>query len=287
MKPVCSVEQYYSLIAERKESLGRLKTNCTLTPEAIARYIDIQRFLYEESEGGIFFFSDEETYYQTYYYLRDDIAFSFSGKEKPVLLQNIYKEGKENKFLSFLQYQLLQNHFILKDTLRHAILPDSDELLCRLEKAIKGITQVFQKKGFVYQNVMYNQLEELKEFISGIEQIPYYQIPFYTDEEYMEEADAGRLSCIVDENQKIVAARHLIVSGKKAYGWVGIEEEYKTIYGFAPYILYKQLLYLKENDITMCSWVKTTNIPSIQYHNRIGSEWTGQLEDEWILDRVL
>ena len=284
MENVYSVEQYYALISKNKERLGRLKTNCTLTPTLIERYISMDRFLYEEVESGIFFFSDEDFFYQAYYYLRDNISFCFEKKNKPVLLQNIYKEEKDNLFLSFFNAELERNNFILKDTLRHAVLKNSDKLFLSLEKSVKSIARIFDKKGFVFQNVTYNQISELKTFMSHIEEIPFYQYPYFTDSEYMEESNAGRLSCIVDADNKIVAARHLIVVGKKAYGWVGIADEYKTLYGFAPFILYKQLIYLRENNISMCSWVKTTNIPSIQYHNRIGSTWTGQLEDEWLLD---
>ena len=284
MKNVCSVEQYYTLISKNKERLGRLKTNCVLTPVLIERYISMDRFLYEEVETGIFFFSDEDEYYQVYYYLQDGASFYFEKKNKPILLQNIYKEGKVNPFFSFLNTELERNNFILKDTLRHAVLENSDMLFLALEKSMKSITRIFGKKGFVFQNVTYDQISGLKAFMSRIEEIPFYQYPYFTDSEYMEESNAGRLSCIVDADNKIVAARHLIVVGKKAYGWGGIADEYKTLYGFAPFILYKQLIYLRENNISMCSWVKTTNIPSIQYHNRIGSTWTGQLEDEWLLD---
>lgn len=284
MELVCNIKQYYNLIAERKAELGRIKTNCVLSSEAIERYISLNRFLYEKGESGIFFFSDEENYYQLYYYLQEGRTFSFEKKNKPVLVQNIFREGKEDKFLSFLNVQLKNNGFEYKDTLSHAVLRETNILFETLEKSVKRIERIFLKEGFVFKNVAIEQLSELKEFMLHIEEIPFYQYPYYTDEEYIEEANEGRLSCIVDKEGKIIAARHLIVAGKKAYGWVGIKKEYKALYGFAPYILYQQLIYLRKNNIVMCSWVKTTNTPSIQYHNRIGSAWSGQLEDEWLLE---
>lgn len=284
MKAVYSLQHYYTLIAEEKNQLGILKTNCALLPESIERYIFLGRFFYEEAQSGLLFFSDEESYYQTYYYLKEGETFCLSKKDKPVLIQNIYREGKENRFLTFLGRELSESGFVLQDTLRHAVLKDSDMLFQSLEKSVQGIERLFTKKGFVFQKVVREQLDELKFFMGTIEQIPFWQYPYYTDEEYVREADAGRLSCILNEDNRIVAARHLIISGKKAYGWVGIDEAYKAFYGFAPYILYKQLVYLRNHNITMCSWVMDTNMPSIQYHNRIGSTWTGQMEDEWLLD---
>lgn len=285
MDRVQSVEHYYALIAENKNRLGMLKTNCTLTRTAIQRFLSLGRFFYRETEAGIFFFSDEEAYYQAYYYLQEGVAFSFVREKKPVLLQDIHREGVSSPFLAFLNRELVKNGFVLQDTLRHAVLDQTDGLLHSLEKSVKSVERIFKKKGFVYQKVERGQLQELKSFMQHIDQIPYYQYPYYTDQEYMEESEAGRLSCIVDDSGRMLAARHLITAGRKVYGWVGIEEEYKALYGFTPLFLYTQMLYLRENNMLMCSWVKTTNQPSIQYHNRIGAVWTGQVEDEWLLER--
>lgn len=285
MEKVLSVEHYYALIAENKKRLGILKTNCTLARASIQRLVLLERFYYQEIETGIFFFSDEEAYYQAYYYLQDGVSFTLERKEKPVLLQNIHREESNSPFLVFLQQELVKNGFVLQDTLRHAVLEETDALMHSLEKAAKSAERIFRKKGFVYQRVEEKQLEELKSFMQGIDQIPYYQFPYYTDREYIEESEAGRLSCIVDDAGRILAARHLITAGRKVYGWVGIEEEYKALYGFTPFFLYTQMLYLREHNMLMCSWVKTTNQPSIQYHNRVGAVWTGQVEDEWLLEK--
>lgn len=284
MERVQSVEHYYALIAENKKKLGMLKTNCTLTRTAMQRLLSMERFFYREVETGIFFFSDEETYYQAYYYLQDGVPFSFVKEKKPVLLQDIHREDSNSPFLAFLNRELVKNGFVLQDTLKHGVLEETDALMNSLEKSVRGVERIFKKKGFVYQKVERQQLEELKAFMQHIDQIPYYQYPYYTDQEYMEEAEAGRLSCIVDAEGRMLAARHLITAGRKVYGWVGIAEEYKTLYGFTPLFLYTQMLYLRENHMLMCSWVKTTNQPSIQYHNRIGVVWTGQVEDEWLLE---
>lgn len=284
MERVQSVEHYYALITENKKRLGMLKTNCTLTRQAIQRLLSMERFFFREVETGIFFFSDEEAYYQAYYYLQDGVPFVFVRENKPVLLQNIHREEQHSQFLTFLNCELIKNGFVLQDTLRHAILEETDELMHNLEKAVRSIERIFKKEGFVYQKVEREQLKELKSFMQHIDQIPYYQFPYYTDQEYIEESEEGRLACIVDAEGRILAARHLIVVGRRAYGWVGIVDEFKALYGFTPLFLYTQLRYLQEHNVVMCSWVKTTNQPSIQYHNRIGAVWTGQVEDEWLLE---
>ena len=101
---------------------------------------------------------------------------------------------------------------------------------------------------------------------------------------YAEEAEAERLCCIMDPEGKIIGARHLIVSGKKAYGWVGIEEQYQVRYGAALIFLGHALEYIVKNDVQMCSWVMTTNVPSIEYHERLNTKWTGYYCDEWVLE---
>ena len=42
MQKVESLEEYYALINEAKQRCGSLKTNCTLFPDAMQRYIDQQ-----------------------------------------------------------------------------------------------------------------------------------------------------------------------------------------------------------------------------------------------------
>lgn len=283
MRTVDSLERYYEIINSAKKRLGRLVTNNCLFPEAIERYIELGRFFYEEMDAGLILYSDEENFYQAYYYLKPDMEVSFEKKDKQILLQHIYIEGRKKEDVERIEAQMIASGFQKVDTLRHAVLEDAGLLLHKIENTIPRIKRVFRKAGLTYSEVKKEQLERVAAFQKTIQEIPDYQMPYFTEEEYLQEAKEGKFCCITDESGNIIAARHLIVNGKKTYGWVGVQEQYKNLYGIAIFFLFHALQYIYKNDLKMCSWVDVQNIPSIQYHEHIGSKWTGHIEDEWIL----
>lgn len=289
MRVVESPDDYYGIINRCKSKLGRLATNNYMFPKATGRYIRLGRLYCEEMEKGLVFYLDEERCYHAYYYIAesaDAADFDIGCKDKPVLVQHIYSENAKSGLYQRAEQSLQRSGFERKAVSRHAVLQQPDRILGVVERSVKGIQRLFDQNGFVYQNVGEEQLEDVLAFSTQIREIPYYQIPYFTADELMEESRAGRFCCVTDSLGRIAAARHLIVDGKKAYGWVGVREEYKKRYGMAVMFLYHALQYIQRHDIRMCSWVVRENTDSIQYHERIGSEWTGHLKDEWVLDRT-
>lgn len=284
MKLVESLEEYYQIVRIAKEKCGYLATNNCLFPNSIERYIQLRRFYAENNDAGIMFYSDEEEYYQAYYYESANYDFKILPKEKPILLQNIYMQGKKKQEIIDIEKKLQKMGFVLKDRMRHAVFEGWDKW-DDFRRAAKVSQRIMIKNGFQYMPVSREQLSEVLEFAKTIKEIPYYQIPYYTKNEYGKEAEEKRFCCITDSDGKIVAVRHLIVNGKKAYGWVGVEERYKKTYGMALLFLCEALDYVHEKNIKMCSWVDEKNTVSVQYHEHIGSVWTGHLEEEWLLDK--
>lgn len=289
MRAVERLEDYYGIINSRKAELGRLGTNNYMFPRATERYIRLRRMYYDEIEQGLVFYLDEEQYYQAYYYVAENAGasdFYIGQKDKPVLLQHIYKEDAKSRLFREAEQSLQKSGFERKSTSRHAVLEQPEKIFKAVQRSMRGFQKLFDREGLVYQCVSERQLDDVMEFCAQIKEIPYYQIPYFTRDELMEEACAGRLCCITDSAGQIAAARHLIVDGQKAYGWVGVQEMYKKRYGMAAVFLYHALQYTQQNNIRMCSWVARENTDSIQYHEHIGSVWTGHLKDEWILESV-
>lgn len=282
MRKVGSLQEYYALVNGAKSRHGSLKTNCILFPDALDRYIQLGRLLWEELDAGMMFYSDEETFYQAYFYINPSLPFSVSRKDKPVLLQNVYK-GEKKPWVLSMEKALQNSGFVLQDPLMHGVVPD-DSHVQQIRKTARLIERIFQKEGLTYAKLRRDQIPEMLAFRKTIDEIPFYAFPYFTDDELMEEAEAERLCCIMDRDGRIIGARHLIVNGKKAYGWVGVEEKYKTMYGVATMFLLHAFDYFYANGVKMCAWVKSRNTPSIQYHERLGMEWTGHMEDEWLLD---
>lgn len=283
MKCVQSLSEYYQMIQKAKDCHGCLATNNCLYPNAVDRYINLKRFYAEENGAGVIFYSDEEKYYQSYYYVSRSRDFTIAPKEKPVLIQNIYRQSKKRQDMADIENTFKKSGFVLKNRLRHAVFEGWSKRE-KFQKAAGLSERIMEKEGMRYMPVGGAQLREALEFVGTVREIPFYQIPYYTKEEYAEEAREGRLCCITDADGRIVAARHLTVNGKKTYGWVGVEEQYKNTYGMALFFLCRALDYIEKNGMKMCSWVDERNMASIQYHEHIGSVWTGHIEDEWLME---
>lgn len=59
---------------------------------------------YEPVDGGVFFFQDEGDFFQTYYALKEGVAsVACPRREKPCILDFIYKPGKEGNFPALLE----------------------------------------------------------------------------------------------------------------------------------------------------------------------------------------
>lgn len=59
---------------------------------------------YEPVDGGVFFFQDEGAYFQTYYALKGDVTSAICPRrEKPCILDFIFKPGKEGAFPALLE----------------------------------------------------------------------------------------------------------------------------------------------------------------------------------------
>lgn len=282
MQPVHSIEEYYSLINAAKARCGMLKTNSAMFPDSVQRYIDLGRMLWEESVSGIVFYTNEEAFYQAYYYVQPETPFVIEKKDKPVLIQNVYK-GEKKPWMLQVEESLRASGFAWADTLKHGVFTGYAQIP-QIRRSIKPIERIFRKEGFSYAPLKREQIPEMLAFRSTIAEIPFYQFPYFTDDELAEEAEAERLCAVTDAGGTLIAARHLIVNGKKAYGWVGVAEQYKTAYGMAMMFLGHALDYIEKHDVKMCAWVDMKNTPSLQYHERLGTEWTGHMEDEWLLE---
>ena len=252
-------------------------------PEAVKRYVNLKRLWIEQLECGVVFLSDEERFFQGYYYTDDVNKFEIDMLEKPILVQNIYKQGRKKDYIYEMDISLEKSGFKKEVMLRHAILENPDKVLEKLLPYEKISRRIMEKEGFKMMKVQSNQMSELLAFRDTIKEIPFYQQPFFSLDELGFDSEKGLLTCIVDASGKIQAARHLIMQGKKSYGWVGVAEKYKGVYGLALMLMVDQLKLICQKGIIMCSWVEQNNTASLQYHERLGSKWTGTIMDEWIL----
>lgn len=283
MRLVESLDDYYEIIRKEKAERGRLKTNDYMFPDAVKRYINLKRLWIEKLECGLVFLSDEERFFQGYYYIDDVNKFEIDRHEKPILIQNIYKLDRKKDHICQMDISLEKSGFKKEGVLRHAILENPNNVLEKLLPAEKISRRIMEKEGFKMMKVHRNLMPELLAFRDAIKEIPFYQQPFFSADELVFDSEKGLLTCVIDAKGSIQAARHLIMQGNKSYGWIGVAEKYKGVYGLASMLMVDQLKLICQKGILMCSWVEQNNTASLQYHERLGTKWTGTIMDEWIL----
>jgi len=283
MRQITGTDEFYALINDAKARCGRLDNNCQLFPETVDRYASMGRFYAEKTDSGVVFLSDEETFYLAYCYVGKDAPLQFSEKDKPVLVQTVFR-GEKMPAVTRMEEKLADRGFVLDKVARHGEFCGFDGIP-KILRTRRGIQRIFDSEGLKMTPVQRSQFAEIEAFKKTIPEIAFYEFPYFSEDELAEEAAEGRFLCVTDRENRIIAARHLILSGKKAYGWVGIEESYKALYGVALMFLCHALEYIQDNDIRMCSWVDEKNVASLEYHERLGTEWNGQKMDEWLLGK--
>ena len=283
MHRMAGADEFYALINNAKVRCGRLDNNCQLFPEAVNRLISLERFYAEETDAGVSFFSDEESYYLAYLYIAQDKPLLCAPKDKPVLAQTVFR-GEKKPSIQRMEEKLADRGFLLDKTARHGEFIGY-EGIPKIQRTRRGIQRIFDQEGLSISPVRRDQFSAVEAFRKTIPELSFYEFPFFSEDELAEEASQGRFLCVTNRDGRIIAARHLILNGKKAYGWVGVEDDYKTLYGVALMFLCHALDYIQEHDIRMCSWVDETNTASLEYHERLGTAWNGQKMDEWILKK--
>ena len=286
MHAVTSLDEYYALVKAAKERCGSLKTNCALFPDAIKRYIGLGRFWGEPTENGVLFFADEERYYECYYHINPDASFELDRQDKPVVVQIMRNSLEKNDKVLRIEQRLGEAGFEYSDTMQ-MLKADPQQIMKKIAPLCRYAKREMEKDGFILCRVKPEQLPEFWSIADQASEIPYYLLPYYSDDELLEQIDKGWLTCIVDRQGKLCAAHHFFVDGKAMFGWLAVQKAYKNLYGMGMVFTEDALRYAIENGYLVSGWIDLKNTPSIQYHRQVGYQFVNRFTDRWVLPTKL
>lgn len=282
MEKVTSLERYHALVKTAKKEKKAVATNCFLFPYTIQHYIELGRFYYEELASGVAFYFDSETYYLGYYYLNTELSVEIQRKDKPVVTQMIYGEkAKDNAFKKMEEMFALAG-FVLADTMKQ-ITADPQVVLQKIYSPVKVAKRLLEKQGFRVSPISREYFDQVSKLQKETPEIPFYQIPYFSEKELIEDAQCGRLLGIFDSKNNLCTVRHFFPEGKNLYGWLAVKSEYKDLYGMALLMTEITMNYAIENNFKISGWITDNNKQSMQYHMKLGYQWTGRCMDEWVL----
>lgn len=280
MQALRSTEQFEYLVSEAKRELPKLVTNCYLSADEISRYCKLGRIFYEKIDGGVFFYCDEETYYQTYFYFAGERKPLLDGKDRPVVIRLIHKEGKKPPATAQMEQFLLETGFVVRDvTLQICARPREDAK--RIEKCLRTSLRFLERHGFKLFEPKEEHLEQILKLRDGV--LDPLHFSYMTREEMLQGLQQGHFQCMIDPEGKICGTHTFDIIKGTAYGnIVVVEEKYRNL-GIGPMLVYRFLHLSNELNLPSCyGWIINDNFPSIEMHTKIGFRLTGKASTQLV-----
>lgn len=283
MQKVQTLEQYQSLVKSAKSKKKAMITNCFLFPSAVQHYIKQNRFYYDELASGMMFYYDSEAYFLGYYFLNPELPVKIAAQAKPIVLQNLYNSSskRENRQLD---QRLQEAGFVLSDSMRQ-IKAEPATVLEKIAPICKRAQEKLEEEGFRFCILSREYLPQMWELLKETPEIPFYQIPYFSDEDLQQQIDSELIVGIVDQDGNLCTAHQSFLEGKTLYGWLAVRPEFKNYFGMGLMCTAYEMNYAIKNGYKVSGWIATNNKGSIRYHNRIGFENLDRYMDNWILTK--
>lgn len=277
-----SIDEYKILTEEFKKICRVPFSNIYLMPDAVNRYIRLQRVFFEKSKYGVVFYFDEGTYYRVGLYIDEKQKFEISAFDKKLLVRNVYSIKQKNKELSQVQGRLREIGFTQEGT-SVQIQGKTQELLFKC-KSVEKYAKMMERKGYYCIKPEFSQFNQIEQIIIDSNILKNYHITFRTEQE-KRELEEGSYLCIVNENDEICAASIAVINFGIAQAEVmAVKEEYK-MKGLAPVLTYQRLKWLSDRDVQKIQgWILVHNETSLRYHKKIGYHLTDRYAEDWLLD---
>ena len=281
MKQFQSYADYCDRINETMQAFKPTVTNNYMQQDEVERLIGQGRLYYEESDGGLLIYDDEVVCYLLYYYWNVDHELSVKRKDKMIASRIIYRKEKrpDQKILS----DLLQTAGFRMDCReRQVVKTDVSDM-----KSVSVFSRkLFDNKGLRLVKADKNLVEGLRKVIAADDKLHCYEIPYLTDEEIVREGQDGRMVCVVNEDNEVVAVRTLVKKGTVVTPYMRILEGYRKLYGIAVVLSDYTDEYMKDNGLKYNGWIAEDNKQSIDFHLKYGRNWGDRYIEYHVLDKA-
>lgn len=284
MERLRSLEKYKELLSKYKQICRRGYSNNFLGIDLVQRYIGIERIYYIASENSLMFVTDEDKYYRLYVQMSPNGDFTVEKLDKPMLVRNVYKEGRKSEVLLEFEKRLGKQGFSIYD--------ESVQIIARPMEMKETLRQKYDRAiSFMERaglKISYAKPEHIQEILDLRNREPLlkdYHFMYETEDEIRDNVEKGYYRCAFNAQGHVCAAQQFSVENGIVQGnWLAVKEEYKVKYGVGTAMAYHSFLYAAEKEIqTYFGWVVRDNIKSIKYHQAIGYELGDKYADEWLL----
>lgn len=204
--------------------------------------------------------------------------FLIQKKDKPCVMVNIYNGTKKEKLIK-MEEKLSAAGFQMDDRLQY-IGAEQAELQKNFEKYLPVSRELFENAGLKMVVPTKSMIPQIKELQKQLKTIPFYEIPYITDEEM---CSSGRVKCVINKEGSVCAVSAGLYDNI-THGWSGILKEYQKGYGIAVMLWRNLLLHAQEKNATIAGMISERNKQSIRFHFKMGFHWTGRYAEYWVLN---
>jgi len=285
MKRIHSLDEYYALTADVKKNRGfkRFSTNCFLSTNAVKRFLKQERLYAIDVEDGIMFLCDEGPYYRAYYCWNPDTEKHLPVMEKPLLTKHIYYQGHKKEDLVLNENILSLCGFEKSDT--NCQVEVGEEKSEHIRRQLQLFDRVLEKGNFKMEYAKPEQYEEILHLRMETPEFSCFTFSYLSDEEILRGMEERSYICVLDRFQNICATTYIDYSSIIPEGnGLCVKEKYKKRFGFGGALLYRALSDSFERGCKRYyGWITEGHEASIQFHARMGFQYTGKVEEDWIL----
>lgn len=283
MERLESWEKYKELLMEAKQRGFTQFINNYLNMDAVKRYIGLGRIEYGLDGNGLYIYTDEGLFYRLYIQCGEN-GIRPQGRDKPVLVRNVYREGDKSAAQQEVEQQLQRQGFSPYSGSAQILatpLENREYVLEKLGKAERFLGRFGLK--ITYADSF--QIEDIFRLRDSETELKPYHFSYETMEEKQQAVEKEYFRCVVNDQNEICAAQQFCVERNGIQGnWLAVKTGYKEKYGIGAAMAYHSFAYAIEHNIrNYFGWLEKDNEKSLRYHQSIGYRLTGKVAEDWIL----
>lgn len=275
MRKVNSLEEYKAIIKDNKTKHKHIDTNSFLMKKDIEEMIEAGSFYVEAYSSGIAFFSDEGTYYKCYYHVESEMEFPLMLPDKPVVIDELDKEGRRSAHISRSEVKFHQKGFSYYRTNRQY-----EKALCSRTSAEKELSGAFHMV-FVTASKDERQMDCMQQSVMLWDQnLELADI----EKSHRTLKEGSGIVCITSPDKRVVSTEWFHNEGGRSEGRHTVTDPEFRGCGFAKALLYEWCSRAYEAGMKKAvTWIAEDNARSVRLHKSVGFMETGTVCRQYIL----
>ncbi len=277
MHKVLEYSHYQQLITACNEKNMKAKfIGTNLMHEDVERFIELERFYYEDLTNGLIFYFDADDFYQTFLYINTESALDLKALDKDICVYYFYNPKRSDKIdvidEYFLNAGFKLNNVMKYFSLKKSTLDDSfnqrfQELKQKLESDDKYLCKPKESDLLKFETLYKKEIN-------------LFEVLFTTKKERTKQLEEGLLRCICDNGNNLYAIN---VDYSLGGGALAVGKNYQgNSYGEAL-LRYAVDEHFSKTNKKLSTWIASDNIVSLNLHKKVGFKIANKAYRRYVL----